>query len=56
MTLRRMVMWIAVAAWLPGMAALSGCREKPKVHRYESSEEIRESEPVMVSPGEEVLE
>lgn len=56
MTLRRMVMWIAVAAWLPGLGWLCGCREEPKVHRYESSEEIRESEPVMVSPGEEVIE
>lgn len=38
------------------LAVAGGCGREKKVKRYEQTEERRESEPVMVSPGHEVLE
>lgn len=55
MHMRRGWLWMAAVA-LPLIALLvsSGCRREVKTYR--ETERVTESEPRMVSPGEEVIE
>lgn len=52
--IRRMMALAVLVAPIAMLAAASGCEQK--VTRVEKTERVTESEPRMVSPGQEVIE
>lgn len=52
--IRRMIALAVLVAPVALLATSSGC--EPKVTRVEKTERVTESEPRMVSPGQEVIE